>query len=1384
MKTIKLPLLVSLVSVFMANVSFADLVGNYTPDANTLVLLHFDQAGTTSTVTNYGTLGSNFYTANMTSGSHTAATTVTGMTGRPSYVNGPTNFGNCLAPDSSSTFGVCGWDYNNNGSFNLDSDAFPQKLLNIGNGGKTPFTLEAIVCPTNGTSSSGQIICTDSSLASRGFQFNLASGGVLTFNFVTSGGSMSGTIPTTGNNAIVSGNWYHVAFTYDGTNGTIYWTSLDGTNGAASVLATSPLTLTNAAGNVTGELSIGNIGRNVSQSPFQGYIDEVRISNVARGSGQMQFYSPKVSITLNPVSQNVDYNLPVTFSVGAASQFPLSYQWRFNSNSIAGATNTSYTIANAAAANAGYYDCVITNSIAYTNVSSVASLVVGAANFLADRYSFNTNWVDAASGFTVTPDNIGGQTATNLGAAYETNGSLVLDGSTGTYVQLPPNLFNAGNATALTVEFWATFGANPNNVDVFAFGVTNYVIGSGIVGYFDEQYSPHTASGQLVTVNNNSQTVTTTGNLDNQTVHVAVVMDAPDKILAIYTNGVLEVANTNFTVNLSSLNDQLSWIGRSLSAASPNLIGSIDELRIFKGALSSISILQSQVQGPNIPLAGGPASFLAQPSNATVPLGQPVTFSVATLGYLPITYQWFKNGSPIAGATNFSYTYIPPLGDNGATFSCQAANTIGATTYLTNSAVVNLGVFLPPTLSWLGTADGGANNTWDTSSLDWTNDLVGGGIIAFTQTNGVLFDDRSGAGTVDIEQSIIPYKINVNTAAGYMFTSSGGLGSLSGSGSIFKTGAGLLNLDVTNNMSGPVTIAGGTLQIGNNDANGSLGSSVVTNNAILSLNRGDNSLNLANTIHGTGTLSVDGSGSVTISGNSDYTGPTLLNSGVTFLTSATGLGSPISGTAVANGALLYITANINLANGITLNSSALEKGGGGLTVDTAPLTLSADSAINVDGGATLVMSNTISGGFNLTVGGSAGGTLTLATNNSFGGFILNGPVVNIGSSGALGAGTATVNGSGRFVLASGISVANSVNASTVSPGAATGLIMVNDNTNGTVTTVSGPITFGVAAASGGNFAGPTTSGYLNIVSPVSASGLTVSVRYGNVQFSGGGNYNELQIRANTTTIGADNGIYTNADLDLAGNGSTTVPTYFDLNGFNQTVLGLKDSIGPANLAFVTNSGAVQRTLTLNPGIGNSYSFNGGVVGNIALVLNSGLQTFTGMVGTNAYTGNTTVNGGTLELANASIATNSTVTVANGAMLQLDFSTTNQVAALVLGGVAQAPGVYNNLTSPSYIAGGGSLLVQTSGPGIFTVSPSISGITLTGGNVSFNGTGGQAGDAYYLLAGTNLTKPFSQWRTVATNVLSASGGFTFTGTNAVSSGSPQQFYILSNTNYNP
>jgi hypothetical protein len=67
-------------------------------------------------------------------------------------------------------------------------------------------------------------------------------------------------------------------------------------------------------------------------------------------------------ITVQPQSQAVSAGMSVTFSVTANGSPTPTYQWRKNAVSIAGATGSSYTIANISAADAADYSVVVTNS--------------------------------------------------------------------------------------------------------------------------------------------------------------------------------------------------------------------------------------------------------------------------------------------------------------------------------------------------------------------------------------------------------------------------------------------------------------------------------------------------------------------------------------------------------------------------------------------------------------------------------------------------------------------------------------------------------------------------------------------------------------------------------------------------------------------------------------------------------------------------------------------------------------------------------------------------------------------------------------------------------------------------------------------------------------
>ena len=1154
------------VAMLLVSEAKADLVGPYTNDANTLVLLHFNESAGSSVTANAGSLGRNFYAVDENPNS-TTPPLLTSLLGGAGYVSGSTDFGNCYANNGSEIGAMLGFDFNDNGAYNgdagaLGADGFVMTNLNIGNGGQTPFTVEAVIAPAYIASSTNQeIICTDASLnpnSLRGFQFRIngngGSKGSLEFTYI-GGPSIQGytaDIPTNGPHAFVPNNWYHVAATYDGATLTLYWTKLDAAFNAANVIGSVARTFGTAQGAVSGQLTIGNENRNTAGEMFAGKIDEVRISSVARGPGEMQFFSPSVTISQQPVSQNIDSYQPVTFSVLASSTTDLGYQWRFQGNPIAGAPDAnSYTINSVDLTNTGNYDVVITNQTGSSSTSEVAVLTVGAANFLSHRWSFSGNLSDS----------VGGATGTANGNATVSGGALVFDGATDTYVSLPSHLL--GGLNAVTFEFWATFGTNGDNNRVFDFGNTNFV---GIrpppenYVYFSPRTSGGTHNLGISPLSDEfQQNATGAGILDGQTIHVTCVVDPPNHIMSIYTNGVFEVANSNMTVTLDTLNDDFCWLGRSLFAADAWLTGSIDEFRIYDGALSPASVAQSEFAGPNAVITDGPVDLVKEPVDTLGAAGQRVTFSGGAVGHLPIQYQWFEEDAPISGATNDIYSFIAAEGQSGHTFQLRATNNILGTNYSAVSSNATLTLTIPEAVAWLGIN----GSDWDTTTFNWTN---GTSLVKFGQYDGVTFDSRGSAHpNVNITEPMFVTNLTVNSSSDYLLTSSGN-GSLSGTAKLVKQGSGKLTIDVPNNLSDGTYIQAGTLQIGNTDARGTLGGGVVSNNSTLAFNRTD-TLSVTNPISGTGQITQMGAGGVILSGSNSYSGPTVISSGTLQARNASALGTSAGGTSATGGGQLYVDVNVDIpGEPLTLGGttpSALHKGGAGATTLGGTVALAADTAIAIDGNATLNLTNAagISGsGFSLTLGADTGaqGTVSGPITLGAGGLTKNG-------AGTWTLGSLANNYSGKTVINGGILAIGAAGALGTAPASFTSdqIAFYTGGTLGTVTNSTVTISDGMRGLTFGDTGGfnVANGSVLTIGNAITGSGITLTKSGSGVLVLSGANTFDGTLNIDSSSASANDGIVRLASSGALGGISTVA---IRNNNSGTSILQLDGSSGTLN----------------------------------------------------------------------------------------------------------------------------------------------------------------------------------------------------------------------------
>jgi photosystem II stability/assembly factor-like uncharacterized protein len=333
------------------------------------------------------------------------------------------------------------------------------------------------------------------------------------------------------------------------------------------------------------------------------------------------------SIVTQPANVTARSGQTVTFAVGVNGTSPFNFQWRKNGNPISGANAAVFTLAAAAAGDAGSYTVVVSNG-AGSVTSSTAVL-----DMLADPPPPQP----VAPSITTQPSNVVALSGTGASFAVAATGNgplsyqwarngVDLQGAIGPILTLP--MVQGSNAGSYTVRVSNSAGSVTSNA------ATLIVPGA-----------------PAITQQPTSQTV----NLGQTAAFTLGVSGNPVPQCQWTRNGIAIIGATSCT-------------GYTTPPAGTADIGAVYNVVVYSPGGVAFG------GGAALTVLIAPPQILTESGNRSVAAGSPASFSVTATG-TDITFQWFRNNLAILGETSDSYTLSnPQSADNGATFRVQVCN--------------------------------------------------------------------------------------------------------------------------------------------------------------------------------------------------------------------------------------------------------------------------------------------------------------------------------------------------------------------------------------------------------------------------------------------------------------------------------------------------------------------------------------------------------------------------------------------------------------------------------------------------------------------------------------------------------------------------------------
>ncbi|HEY9436572.1 MAG TPA: immunoglobulin domain-containing protein, partial [Blastocatellia bacterium] len=387
-------------------------------------------------------------------------------------------------------------------------------------------------------------------------------------------------------------------------------------------------------------------------------------------------------IAAQPVSQTVTTGSNVTFMVAASGAPPLTYQWKKNGVEIAGATTDTLSLSNAQFTDAGIYAVTVSNpggsvesAPATLSVTSTAGLVIMNDSFAdGERLTLappnSATWLKAQSSTVATVAPGSARFTWNTTSADMISGYFTIAGS--------PVTLGVGDTLNLSATFSFT-GLNPAAIGVpspgLRFGIldskgsrptdnggTSNAVYIGDTGYglFTSISTAGATSGSAFTLNR--RTTITANNIFNTGADFTTIGagGGPARAFADNTDYTLTYSITRLSATQTRLSTSITGgaLGDTYNFSTIETSATPETTFDYFGWRVGSSNFAASVTFKNLFVTLGltPPTITTQPVGRTTIEGDNIVLTAAATGSAPLSFQWSKNGVPIAGATSPTLT--------------------------------------------------------------------------------------------------------------------------------------------------------------------------------------------------------------------------------------------------------------------------------------------------------------------------------------------------------------------------------------------------------------------------------------------------------------------------------------------------------------------------------------------------------------------------------------------------------------------------------------------------------------------------------------------------------------------------------------------------------